>query len=120
MYLGLAVDHHPAAGKSLQIDAVGAAVKRQFDAVVRQPFAHHPRPDTRLVQQIDRTPLEQSGPDARLDVLARLPLEYDGFDAARVQQLGQQQSGRARADDGDLVLDIVPPKAARGARSPWL
>ena len=102
LYLGLAIDHHASAGKTLQIDPVRAAVEREFDAVVRKTLAHHPRPDTSLVQQIDRAPLEQSGPDARLDILTRLPLKDDGFDAARVQQLGQQQPGRARADDGDL------------------
>ena len=66
---------------------MGAALEREFDALVRQTFAHHARPDTRLVQQIDRAPLEQSGTDARLDIRARLALQYDRFDAAQVQQL---------------------------------
>ena len=100
--LGLPIDHEPAAGKSLQIDAVRAAVVCELDAVVRQALAHHPGPDAGLVQQIDRAPLEQSSAYARLDVLARLALEHDGFDAAGVQQLRQQQPGRTCADDGDL------------------
>ena len=87
LQLGLSIDHDALSSERLQIDAMRAAVERKLDAVVRQTLAHHARSHTGLVQQIDRSPLEQSGADARFDVFARVSLQHDRLDAARVQQL---------------------------------
>ena len=100
--LGLAVDHHRLAGQLLEGDAVAHAVDADLDAVVHQAFAVHARADAGLVEQIHRALLDDAGADAAEHIVAGLPLQDDVVDAGAVQQLPEQQAGRAGADDGDL------------------
>ncbi len=58
--------------------------------------------DAGLVQQVDGDLLQHAGANAAEHVLGGLALEDDGVDAGLVQQLAEQQAGRAGADDGDL------------------
>ena len=58
-----------------------------------------PTPASRAVH---RALLEHAGAHPLLDVLAAARLEHDGLDPVQVQQVGEQQAGRAGADDADL------------------
>ena len=58
--------------------------------------------DAGLVEQVDRALLEHAGADAAAHVVARCALEDHAVDAVAVQQLPEQQAGRAGADDHDL------------------
>jgi hypothetical protein len=82
------------------------AAKAQKDAFVAHSFLKEPRPDARLNQEIDRALFENSRADALDDVLAAAVFDDDGIDAFEVQQVGQQQSGRTRADDSDLRAEL--------------
>ena len=46
--------------------------------------------------------LEHAGPDAMLDILCVARLEDHRLDALQVKQMGEQQAGRAGADDAHL------------------
>jgi hypothetical protein len=59
------------------------------------------------LEQAHRTLLQHAGSDARQHVGAILALDDDGIDAARMQQLSEQQPGRSGADDGDLGAQNV-------------
>ena len=61
--------------------------------------------------------LEHAGAHALLDVLARARLEDDRLDALQVEQVGQQQPGRAGADDPDL--GVHHPSASASASTRW-
>ena len=101
--LGLAVDHHrPAAGQRLQVDAVALAAEGQLDAIVHQALAVHALAHARLVEQVDADLLQHAGADAAEHVVGAALLEHDVVDAGLVQQLAEQQAGRAGADDDDL------------------
>src|SRR5690606_5037649 len=54
------------------------------------------------VHQVDTDLLQHAGADAAEHVLAALPLDDDGVDAALVKELAQQEPGRAGSDDGNL------------------
>ena len=62
----------------------------------------HARADARLVKQIDRDLLDDAGANAAEHVFAGLPFENDIVDAMLVQELTEQESGRAGSDNGDL------------------
>ena len=116
--LGLAVDHDGlAAGQGLEVDAPAAAVDADVDAAVDEALAVHAGADAHLVQEVDRALLEHAGPDAALDMRAVVPLEHDRGDAGLVQELGQQEPGRARADDADLgAHGSLPPSCGPAGR----
>ena len=86
-----------------------ATVEAQFDALVHEPFAHHPLAHAGLVQQVDRVLLEHAGAYRRLDVLAAARLEHDRVDALQMQEVGKQQSRGARPDYADLCAHLVLP-----------
>ena len=64
-----------------EIDAARAAAEAQLDAVVHEPFAHHPRADAGRVQEVDRLLLEHACADAFLDVASAAVLDDDRVDA---------------------------------------
>jgi hypothetical protein len=72
--------------------------------VVDEALAVQALGDAGGVEQVDRRLLEHAGPHAGLDVGARARLEHDRLDALQVQQVGQQQPGRAGPHDPDLGL----------------
>src|SRR5690606_8141317 len=78
------------------------ALESQAEAVVDQALGVHAVGDTGLAHEVDKAVFQHAGADAAEDVFGGLGLEDDGFDALAVQQLAEQQAGRAGADDGDL------------------
>ncbi len=100
--LGLAVDHHRLAGHFLERNAVADAVDANLDAVVHQAVAVHAAADARLVEQVHRDLFDHAGADAAEHVLAGLALENDVVDTVLMKELAEQQSRRARPDNGDL------------------
>ena len=62
----------------------------------------HARADAGLVEQVDRDLFDDAGAHAAKNVFVGLPLEDDVVDAMLVQELTEQQSSRAGADNGDL------------------
>ena len=58
--------------------------------------------DAQLFEQADRALFQHAGADPRQHVVAVLALENDVVDAVAMQQLAEQQAGRAGADDRDL------------------
>ena len=72
------------------------------EAAVGQAFAMHAVAGAGLVQQVDRHLFQHPCADTRLDVMAGVTLQHDAVDPGDMQQLGQQQAGRASADDCDL------------------
>ena len=91
-----------AAGERVEVDAVPRTVETQLDALVHEPLAVQACPDARLVEQIDGGLLEHAGTDAPEHVGGALTFDDHVVDARLVQQLREQQPGRAGADDGDL------------------
>jgi hypothetical protein len=60
------------------------------------------RAQTDLAQQRDGAVLQYAGADARQHVGATLLFQYDAIDAISVENMRQQQTGRAAADDRHL------------------
>ena len=99
----LAVHHDdPPAGQLGQRDPVIGAVECQTDAVMDQPFIVHPLAQTAFAQQIDRALLQHAGTHAMLDIFPAAVLQDDRVDTPQVQQMGQEQPGRAGTDDAYL------------------
>ncbi|CKY54977.1 Uncharacterised protein [Mycobacterium tuberculosis] len=73
-----------------------------------QPFR-----DADLVQKADGALFEHARADPRQDVVAVLALENDVVDAVAVQQLSEQQTRRASADDRNLCPQPVSLPALR-------
>ena len=98
----LTVDHHGMTRQLLKVDPVTATGKVQEDALMKQPFLHHARAHARIIQDIHALVLEHAGPHSAFDVMSALGLQYDTLDAVLMQEVSQQQAGRARADDRNL------------------
>ena len=81
----------------------------RIGAVVHQALAVHALAGAGFVDKIDRDLLDHAGADASEHVLGCVPLDDDVIDAVLVQQLAEQQSGRSRADNGDLGTHGSPP-----------
>src|SRR5258707_4057512 len=96
---GLTVDRDGIAGETLQVDAKGLPGEPKGKSVVDQSFAQHPRADFRLHEQVHGPLLENSGADAAGDILRALAFEDDAVHAVLVQQLRQQKTRWAGADD---------------------
>ena len=102
-HLVLRVDHHrTAAGQPGEVDPVQAALEGQVDPVVHAALAGHPGADAGVAQQIGRALLQDARADRLLDRGAALHVQHHGRDAAQVQQVREQEPGRARPDDPDL------------------
>jgi hypothetical protein len=91
-----------AARESLEIDAVTLVADEYLEAAVHEPLGVHSGTDSRLVEQGYADLLEDPGSDTAAHVIARMTLEQHGVDAALVQQLPEQETGWAAADDDDL------------------
>ncbi len=60
-----------------------------------QAFGVHALTDARFTQQVGHALFQDTGADARKDVIGVLALDDDVVDAGTLQQLTQQQPGRA-------------------------
>src|SRR5579863_8305466 len=97
--LGLTVNRDGAAGQALQVDAKGLPGEPESEPVVDQSFAQHPLADVRLHEQVHGALFQDAGADAAGDIIAAPAFEDDAVDAVLVQQLRQQKTRRAGADD---------------------
>jgi hypothetical protein len=100
--LGLPVDHDGLAGQRLEVDAMPHPVDADLRAVMHEAFAVHARADARLVEEIDRDLLDDTGADAAKHVFAGVPFQDDVVDAVLVEKLAEQQARRSRPDDRNL------------------
>src|SRR5258707_1004543 len=96
---GLTINGDAVAGQALQVDAKRFPGEPESEPVVDQALAQHPLADVRLHEQVHRPLLQDAGADAAGDILATLAFEDDAVDAVLVQQLRQQKSRWAGADD---------------------
>jgi len=86
----------------MQVDAVAFALEQQLDAVVRQALGVGAGTHAGFFQQVHGDLFEHAGADAAEHVVGTALLDDDGVEAGGVQQLAEQQAGRAGADDGNL------------------
>ncbi|MCY1556863.1 hypothetical protein D9M68_936600 [compost metagenome] len=93
----------------MHVNRVAVAGKHQLDAVVHRAFGLHALAHAGLGQQVHRDLLQDAGADAAQHIVAALALDDDVVDAGLVQQLAEQQAGRAGADDGDLGSHVLSP-----------
>src|SRR5262249_31660361 len=99
----LAVGHQLLAGKSLRVDEKpGSALPGDRRAVVRMTFAVHALAKPNLAQKPDSAVFEHAGADAFEHVCAALALQHNAVDTITIQNMREQQTGRAAADDRDL------------------
>ena len=73
-------------------------------------------PTPGLHEQVDGALLEHAGAHALLDVVAAAGLEHHRLDALPVQEVREQEPGRAGADDPDLRAHVhwipFPPRSS--------
>ncbi len=74
-------------------------------------FAVHPLAGARIAQHLDRAEFEHARADALEHMRLALPFEHDAVDSMSVQQMRQEQAGRAAADDRDLSAAHACPPA---------
>ena len=101
-HLRLAVHPDAPAHQVDEVEVVALPRGLQVDAAVLEPLPVQPLPHADVVEQAHGRALEDARPDPRLDVRTRPGLEDDGLDPLPVEQVGEQQAGRPRPDDGDL------------------
>src|SRR6476620_7618110 len=70
-------------------------------------FLHHPLASPDLIHQIDSALFEHARLDNGLYILATVLLQHYRFNTLKMQDMGQQQSGRTRADDADLCAKCL-------------
>src|SRR5690606_30962657 len=104
-HLVLGVEVDGAADERREVDAVALALEAQFDAVVLVAVAQHAVAHARAHEHVDGALLEDAGADGLLDVLAAALVDHDRGDARAVEEVGEQEAGRAGPDDADLGAD---------------
>ena len=115
----LPVRPHRPAGVRLGVDEKRLAVLPDDEAaVMRMAFAVHPLAGARIAQNLDRAEFEHAGADAFQHIRFRLPLDDDAVDSMPMQQMGEEQAGRAAADDRDLSPAHACPPPGRGEAQP--
>ena len=78
------------------------AVDANLHTLVDEAIRMHARADAGLVEQIHCDLFDDAGADPAKDVVGGLPLKDDVINAVLMEQLTEQESGRAGSDDGDL------------------
>ncbi len=93
---------------------MGPAGESQLDALVHHALAVETVGDAHLAQQVHRALLEHPRAHARLHVAALTGLEHHRLDAEAVEQVAEDQAGRACAHDGHLGADTCPRAGSYG------
>ena len=93
-----------------QIDAMATAPEAKLDPMMHRTLALHALTYTGSPEQIDRALLEHAGAKCGLDCIATAVLEHDRLDAVDVQQVREQQTRGACADDSNLGAHRVSPE----------
>ena len=78
------------------------AAEAQLDAVVDEALALQALADAEVDQRVDGALLQHARAHALLDVFAAAVLEQHAVDGLAAQQLGEDEAGRAGADDAHL------------------
>ena len=99
----------PPAGELLEVDPMVAARPAQLDAVVHGALGVHAIADAGLAQELRDVVLENACADGRLDRLAAARVQHDGVDPLERQQVRQQQSRWASAQNPDLCVHPREP-----------
>ena len=76
-------------------------------------LAVHPFARAGIAQQLDRPEFKHAGANTLKHMRFRLPFEHDAVDMVPMQQMGQQDAGRAAADDRDLSAAHALPTPPR-------
>ena len=84
----------------------------ELDAVMDEALAVQPLAGPGGGEEVDDPLLDDSGPDASLDVLATPVLDDDRVDALQMEQMTEREAGGAGSDDPDLR-----PSSAQAPRS---
>ena len=100
--LMLPIDHHGLADQLLEVEMLPFVAKAKLDASMSKPFAMHPFAESEPVDQIDRTLLQHTGPDAGFAVIAAAGFEDDALNPRSVQQVSQRQPRRTGSDNANL------------------
>src|SRR4029078_10237114 len=91
------------AGVGLGVDEERLAIlPGDIAPVVRVAFTVHPFACARVAQDFDRTVFEHAGADALEDMRFCLALDDDAVDGVEMEQMRQEEVGRAGANDSDL------------------
>ena len=84
------------------------AVEAYLNTFVRQAFFMQALANIDMIEQFDRTLLQDPRPNAAEHILGTPVLQNEIVDAALIQELPQQQPSRSRANDGDLSSQTCP------------
>jgi hypothetical protein len=84
---------------------------------MHRPFAVHPLADTCFAEQLGGSLLEHACTDPELDVLMAPVLEDDTLDSGDLEQAGECEARRSRADDPDLRALLL--QASSSSRTRW-
>ena len=95
LHLGLPVDPDAPPDQVDEVKVVAFGRPLQVDAAVLVAVGLDPGAEADAAQQVDAGALEDSGPDARRDVLLGPRLDDDRLDAVLGEKMGEQQAGRA-------------------------
>ena len=100
---GLAISHHRLTGELLRVDEESVpSFPRDYRPIMGMTFMIHPLAKAHRPKQVDRSGLQDAGPNPAQHMLATLPLKHDAIDPALIEDMGQKQSGRPAADDCHL------------------
>src|SRR5271168_3000953 len=94
-------------GELREVDVMALAAETQVNPVMDETFPLHALADAGLRQQLRRAVLQHTRADAALAVIPAAVFDLHGPDAALMEQVPQQQSCGARADDSHLCFDSL-------------
>jgi hypothetical protein len=80
---------------------VPSPAERDVETFVAQSLAREPIADADLAQKVHCVLFEDARADALDDMLLAADFDDDRVDAGQVQQVAEQEPGRAGADDAD-------------------
>ena len=101
-HFGLAINHHARpAGKLFHVHMGALAVQADVNAAVDDAFFFHPRINANPFHQANRPHLQNARTNAAFDIVAAFALKDHRRNALHMQQMRQQQPGRAGPDNDD-------------------
>ena len=99
---GLAIDHHGCpTGQFFDVHMGALAVQADVDAAVDDAFFFHPRINANPFHQANRPHFQNTRTNAAFDIVAAFAFKDHRRNALHMQQMRQQQPGRAGPDNDD-------------------
>ncbi len=86
----------------MQIDSLAPAFVGDVDALVDLALAVHSLADLRLAHERGEAVLQHARTDAPEHIIPGTPFQHHVVDTPQVQELREEKSRRAAADDADL------------------